>query len=616
MREKVEDCAMTGPIGRMRRFVAAFCRDTSGIILPYVALLLVAFIGISALAVDTGRHMSQQTQMQAIADALALAGARELNQQAGAQGRATNAINNLVSNGLTGLGYSGSITHTVAFYSALNAAATGGGTTTTVDTVTKYVGVTVSPVSIARMFPIGGTTMSSGAQAIAGFTSQSFCDVPPVFICNPYETAGMSDSDATAALRTALSNTTTQQQQLRLDPTKVGPGQFGYLVPPDNCNGASCLETWIAKSKPNTCYQTASVSLNTGFKNSVTDGFNVRFDIYVGNLKAHSGEAAYAPAVNVRKGYQTTGAVCSPTVPAPYYTTKPGFSLSVIPDTTITPVTGDTDNTNKNCNKTPNPCVLKNVQSNVVTQVKSWLTSGHQPLIIGAGANAADIPSGETVTLACSVTDATVAGSLCNAAGPNTLTMSAAANGKHTGVSLIIGWPTSGLPMDTNLVGNSNTFGNGQWDCDNYWKVNHPGVDKPADIAAKCSSPAATTVSRYNVYRSEIDHGLHTAFSWPGSRAAGGESGSPLCAPAGIDASPTQTDRRTIFAAVINCLAQGPFSGGSNATNIPVAGFGKFFMTQPVGADPNTPSAVIGEMSGIAGLTDNVKILNQVQLYR
>jgi hypothetical protein len=337
--------------------------------------------------------------------------------------------------------------------------------------------------------------------------------------------------------------------------------------------------------------------------------------MYVGNLKNKSSDANYAPAVNVRKGYQTTGAVCSPTQPNPYYTTQPNFSLSVIPDPTITPVTGDTDNTKPTCNKIPNPCVIKNVQPNVIAQVKLWLAGG-QPLITGA-----NIPALTQVQTACNATDATTVlacSSISNGAGANTLILSKPVTGKQTAVPLTIGWPTSGLPMDTNLVGNSVTFGNGQWDCDNYWKVNHPGVNKPADLVLEgsCSTPGATTVSRYDVYRSEINNGLHTAFSWPGSRTAGGESGAPLCAPAGVDASSTQTDRRLIFAAVINCLAHGPFPPGANATNIPVAGFGKFFMTQPVGADPNTPSALIGEMSGLVGLNDNVKILNQVQLYR
>ena len=50
------------------------------------------FVGFGALALDGGRYMSTKTQMQAAADALALAGARELNQQPGARTRAANAM--------------------------------------------------------------------------------------------------------------------------------------------------------------------------------------------------------------------------------------------------------------------------------------------------------------------------------------------------------------------------------------------------------------------------------------------------------------------------------------------------------------------------------------------
>src|SRR5229473_4846425 len=145
-----EDFPMTALIMRLRRFVTAFRHNTSGVILPYVTLLMVVFVGLGALALDGGRFMSMQTQMQGVADALALAGARELNQQAGARTRATNAINNMVSNGLTGLGYNGAIAHaTPVFYSALPVATAGfGGTAATSDTDAKFVAVTVDPASV------------------------------------------------------------------------------------------------------------------------------------------------------------------------------------------------------------------------------------------------------------------------------------------------------------------------------------------------------------------------------------------------------------------------------------------------------------------------------------
>ena len=61
---------------------------------PYVAVMLPVLVGFALLALDGSRRMSLQTQMQAAADSLALAGARELNKQAGAEARAISAMAN------------------------------------------------------------------------------------------------------------------------------------------------------------------------------------------------------------------------------------------------------------------------------------------------------------------------------------------------------------------------------------------------------------------------------------------------------------------------------------------------------------------------------------------
>ena len=73
------------------------------------------------------RRMSLQTQMQAAADSLALAGARELNKQPGAEARAQSAMANAYAstkspNTLFGVVPSPTLTYTFAFYSSLAAA--------------------------------------------------------------------------------------------------------------------------------------------------------------------------------------------------------------------------------------------------------------------------------------------------------------------------------------------------------------------------------------------------------------------------------------------------------------------------------------------------------------
>src|SRR5439155_15454546 len=58
------------------------------------------------------------------------------------------------------------------------------------------------------------------------------------------------------------------------------------------------------------------------------DAFNVRFDMYKGSL---SYSAAYAPSVNVRKGFNTTGNWCgNADKSTPYYTTQPDYTNPIV----------------------------------------------------------------------------------------------------------------------------------------------------------------------------------------------------------------------------------------------------------------------------------------------
>src|ERR1700730_12498489 len=78
--------------------------DRAGVVLPYVAVMLIAIVGLSALALDASRLMSVQTQLQNAADALALAGAAELDRRPDSIIRAEAAIRNLVANPIVGTG--------------------------------------------------------------------------------------------------------------------------------------------------------------------------------------------------------------------------------------------------------------------------------------------------------------------------------------------------------------------------------------------------------------------------------------------------------------------------------------------------------------------------------
>lgn len=601
---------MRGTIERVRRSIHAFYCDVNAVILPYMALFLTALIGLSSLAVDIGRQLSLQTQLQAVADALALAGARELNQSSGAQTRATSAINTMISNGLIGLGYSGSISHSITFYSALPAASAGyGGTAATSDTDSKYVGVRLTPVSITSMFNFAGSTLTAGAQAIAGFQGTAACGISPVFICNPYETSGMTDTQATQALHAALDpndpsfSSANLRKMFRMDTSSTSPGHFGWLQPPDTtCNNTSCLNDWVSRdtksSLGNACYDRVGVKMATGNKPLAGD-FNDRFDIYSGNGPS----STYSPAINVRKG------IVPGSGRSPYCYTGSKSSGAQLGDALSaqgTPVAGAT--------------VALAPVTNVVVTVTS--SKGKMTATFSGGTPQAGMSLYETAgtlgstTLGLGTTVSTVSGS--------TITFSSGPTKTGTATLNFI-WLTAPLPLDKQWTGlcsgGTCVQGNGDWDCLNYWKINHTSA---APSGCTASSP---TLSRYQVYQYENSQASNSPTSSPISDLSGyptgvstngnGESGAPYCAinQGFIPTYDSTYEKRILYATVINCSAQASaISGGNSGGSVPVAGFAKFFLTQPNGLD--STQYIYGEMTGLVSSLSASKTYNQVQLYR
>ena len=282
---------------------------------PYVAVMLPVLVGFALLALDGSRRMSLQTQMQAAADSLALAGARELNKQAGAESRAISAMANAhaatkSSNTLFGVGSSPTLDYTFVFYSSLSAASDGiGGSVASGDSDAKYVAVKITPQTWSTILPasflanISTNAFAVGADAVAGFAGTSVCSVAPIFVCNPYEeSAGsMTDAQATAALYSAFDDPAILRRQLKLNRNGVGPGHFGWLNTADGCDDATCMAKNVAGAS-GACYSDAGVSLAIGNKNAVEQYFDTRFDIYNQDPPLAS-PSADPPAVNVRKGY-------------------------------------------------------------------------------------------------------------------------------------------------------------------------------------------------------------------------------------------------------------------------------------------------------------------------
>jgi hypothetical protein len=159
----------------------------------------------------------------------------------------------------------------------------------------------------------------------------------------------------------------------------------------------------------------------------------------------------------------------------------------------------------------------------------------------------------------------------------------------------------TGLPLDRTWP-YFGSMGEGNWDFDTYWQVNHGADGGPPPNFNGGPAGNADVLSRYRVYRYEIEQGR------VGDVSLGGESGAPACYRGG-DLS-AASDRRILHAAIINCRSLR--SVDEAQSNVPVAAFGKFFLTLPL-AKSQTDLYV--EMVGLVRPGDGVSF-DVVQLYR
>jgi Flp pilus assembly protein TadG len=144
------------------------------------------------------------------------------------------------------------------------------------------------------------------------------------------------------------------------------------------------------------------------------------------------------------------------------------------------------------------------------------------------------------------------------------------------------------MPRDLAFGGPGGRFGDGHWDCLTYWNANFAssGVARPGACIADTSG-----FSRYDMYQFEIDNGL--------AQTAPENSANAL------------PNRRIIYVAVVNCVAEG-LSGRQTVTSI---NFIKIFLTEPV-SEP-TGVEIVGEIADVVELGVDDAILHDiVQLYR
>jgi Flp pilus assembly protein TadG len=477
------------------RLAYRFGKGKQGAVLVYVSIILPVLIGVALLAVDASRLENLATTLQKGADALAIAGAAELDRKPTAITRADAAIATMVANQHNfAAGSPATVAPTAVRYLKslpANDITVIDSSHETIDpTLARFVEVTVAPQTLNTILPasfIGGSTsVTATARAVAGFDA-AVCQFTPLFICNPYEGTGVTVWDA-------LSNAAYRRRQLRLQLGPGGtsqyfPGNYGWLDSPNfgsGSNGAGALRDALAQVQPQTCFVQNGVSQKTGNIASADAAINTRFDLWGGPFNNAHTNPVYRPAQNVRKGY-----------------------------------------------------------------------------VPGNGSNG-----------------------VCNAlpSDPN----------------------VNKLGQDDNFPYASGRMGSGDWDFDGYWSTNFGSTSKPTDATGVVYSNS-NRPTRYDVYRYELSANLTGVGAQSG---ATGEQGRPLCySGGGLSDEP---DRRIIYGAIINCSEVSVH--GNTGGPLPVAAFGKFFLTEPVAADGTIHAELIGSVE--PGSVSNSVARDIVQLYR
>lgn len=303
---------MFPPHKSIRQFLSG--ASVSGGVAVWTALSTPFVVGGAALSVDAARIYNVDAELQAAADALAKAGAAELDQRGDSIARSSRAVQRLLSlDQKFADGNSAVEVDTITYYSAVPARDyqdMESSDRTNTPSQARYVEVKVKPKTVRTLFPPklvrGLTNVTLSSKSVAGM-DRVVCGAAPVFICNPVE--GRTDTD----IYKEMDKSEFRRTQVKFKtPNNVndmfGRGNFGWLDPYGGNSGASVLADAIAIDIPDTCMSADDgVVMRTGNIASMRFGLNTRFDIYEGKFKRMSNDPRYAPAQNVIKGWANGG---------------------------------------------------------------------------------------------------------------------------------------------------------------------------------------------------------------------------------------------------------------------------------------------------------------------
>ena len=209
----------------------------SGAVAVWVAGTLAVFIGVIALSMDLGRTATTDTELKWASDAAALAGARQLDGNAGARDRATKASTGALTGSGVGL-TSNSDTFSsnpapvqvvnVKFLTNLGAGdGTAGDVEATNDANAHYIQVVVEQKTVNNLFieVVGGSAASTAQESSVAGYGAAICQIPPLMLCNPNEDADPSVNNLAAGTGVLL-------KANESNVNSWAPGDFGLLQIP------------------------------------------------------------------------------------------------------------------------------------------------------------------------------------------------------------------------------------------------------------------------------------------------------------------------------------------------------------------------------------------------
>lgn len=274
-----------------------FRRDDRGQVLLHFAIIVPVLLAVIGIALEGGSFMHLNSDLQELADASALAGAKELDGAADALTRATDAATNLLNNDpkWSNIAQSGVQITAPVFFSQI----TPSQVTTTDPKQARFIRVTTINRGVSTSFPRAVNANNDNFTAATATAQVSYQTCKPLqsFMCNPWE----GEQTYRGGAKNFLSKVPIGTMIHLLD-WKTAPGNWGLIDPPGvNQNPHNQSPFWAQQSAGG-CITGSTGSPRPGnVSKFAVDGMNVRFNSPVGS----GDESVSAPIVI--NGYKVKG---------------------------------------------------------------------------------------------------------------------------------------------------------------------------------------------------------------------------------------------------------------------------------------------------------------------